>query len=161
MGATKSLANTCVGLLVEAWTVEVHKGQKLVFDLEAELSKHGFFKVGETQAINWPKKSPAGMKSRPQQVAEENLYLLQCHTVEDVRALGADRALKLAITADLFRHTAYALQLFDLMAEAGFIPEVDAKSIRSYIVSKNKVTAVDKLLITLIHKLKTLQEKRL
>jgi len=110
LGATKSLNSTCVGLLVEAWTIEVHKGQKLVFDVEA---------------------------------------------------LGADRAMKLAICADLYRHTGYALQLFDHMGAVGYLSGSDVKLVLDYITSKNRVTTIDKVLTALVYKLQNILDRRL
>jgi len=159
-GAQESLSTTCVGLLVESWVVEVHRGQKLMFDVEQVLAQHGFFRFGSHQVFSWPRKAVAGLRSKNQVVGEENLYLKICNSPEELKALGQERAMKLGIVSDLFGYTAYALQIFDFMLQNEFLEKDTHQALTHHIISKNRITFKDKFFTAVIDKLQKAQAKR-
>lgn len=159
-GAARSLSDACVGCMVESWFIDIHQGQKLIFDVEARLAEMGFYKFGNTQVISWPRKRPEGLKSKDQIIAEENLYLKVCSTVSEVEQLGKDRAIKLLVVADLFGYTDYALQLLELMGGLDSSDVNNLNSLRKHIISNNRIGFKDKVLTAAIHKLRKAQSKR-
>jgi len=160
-GALESLGSSCIGLLIESWCIGVHNGQKLMCDVERVLTRYGFCKFDTTQVMSWSRKQPKNLKSKNQIVGEENLYLLICNSKEEIIELGKKRAIMLASTAELFGHRGYALQLFSMMRDVDFITAGEYEEIRGYIISKNRITIIDKILMVVIHKLKRIQVKRI
>lgn len=160
-GASGVLSNCCVGLMVESWLVEVHSGQRLIFDVEKEMARYGYYKFGSTQVISWPRKRMEKLRSRKQIVGEENVYLLLCSSAEDAEKLGMKRALKLSIVADLFGYTDYAIQIIELCHKAGFLSKEDSLSIVNHIQRNNKMGFTDKVLTKAIHVLQNKRDNRL
>jgi FkbM family methyltransferase len=161
LGATESLTHSCVGLLVEAWFIDVHSGQKLIFDVEKLLAEKGFYKFGNTQVISWPRKQVKKLKSKGQIVGEENYYMFVCNSKQDIERLGKVRAIKLAAIADLFGHTDYALQLFNMIHEAGFLSATEYEKIKAHIVAQNKIRLMDRFIAKGIHMLQRMRDKRM
>jgi FkbM family methyltransferase len=109
-GATEVLRRDAFAVLVETWTVEVHRGQALTGDVMRELADLGFslFDVGVAAA--WTRRAGAGADL----VAKRQVTGLDLLMFKDPAPEGStlDRV-KWAGIADAFGFTDYALEMFD------------------------------------------------
>ncbi|QLC24189.1 hypothetical protein HFP57_03530 [Parasphingopyxis algicola] len=76
IGAQNSLSE-CLGVLVEVWHLEVHKGQALSGKVEKFLNDAGFVQFSSRQNISWfhSFEGQTLASDRPHVVGAENLYL--------------------------------------------------------------------------------------
>lgn len=117
-GAPESLGRDAFAVIVETWTVEVHRGQALTGDIMRELADLGFsvFDVGVAAA--WTRRAGAGAEL----VAKRQVTGLDLLMLKDPAPEGStiDRV-KWAGIADAFGFTDYALEILspDHSPEAG------------------------------------------
>jgi FkbM family methyltransferase len=107
-GATEALRRDAFAVLVETWTVEVHRGQALTGDVMRELADLGFslFDVGVAAA--WTRRAAAGVDL----VAKRQVTGLDLLMLKDPGPEGStlDRV-KWAGIADGYGFTDYALEI--------------------------------------------------
>ena len=107
-GATEALRRDAFAVLVETWTVEVHRGQALTGDIMRELADLGFslFDVGVAAA--WTRGAAAGADL----VAKRQVTGLDLLMFKDPPPEGPSlRRAKWAAIADAFGFTDYALEI--------------------------------------------------
>ena len=107
-GATEALRRDAFAVLVETWTVEVHRGQALTGDVMRELADLGFsvFDVGVAAA--WMRRAAAGADL----VAKRQVTGLDLLMLKDPAPEGATlNRIKWAGIADAFGFTDYALEI--------------------------------------------------
>lgn len=105
-GAEQTLDST-LALLIESWTIPIHKGQKTRASVELSALEKGFYVFEEFTRSAWGRKP--GWFEKKQPVSQDTLYFkdpLIDHNIQDRTS-----ALKLIGLADLFSHHGFAWQL--------------------------------------------------
>lgn len=108
-GSRHSLAH-CVGVQVETWHSPIHTGQHLHAEVENLLNRQGFSLFNFSAVMSW-KRTVDGVEflyDQSQVVGSESLYFRDYA----LNASVSQRTALIAIgCADLYRYTAYAIQL--------------------------------------------------
>lgn len=126
-GAKNTLKNT-LGLLVESWTIPIHKDQKIRADVEQLLYKSKFYLFEEFPHSRWARNN---LKySKKQTVSVDSLYFID--PLINKNDLNENQALKLIGFSDLFGHFGYTLQLADYFLENNLIN----KKLHSFIIKE-------------------------
>ena len=94
LGSKNSLEN-CVGLLVETWNVEVHKGQHLHYEIEKFAIENGFEVYDTICAADWPVKhnNQVNHNERRRYIGSEILFI----KTDVSRELRLEKALVLSL----------------------------------------------------------------
>jgi len=146
-GATTMLERT-LGLLIESWTIPVHIGQKLRCHVEALAYESGFYLFEEVGRANWSRKIKEYDKK--QMVAVDSLFFKDPTLKSD--NLSRIRALKLIGLAQLFSHSAYAIQLCNYLSNLGIISDDESSQISTFINENDRSSfVVRKIRKALIH----------
>jgi FkbM family methyltransferase len=144
-GAATALRDTAVAVLVEAWPVPIHHGQRTAAEVEVLLNKAGFYLFEHQERHAWPRQGGAGT-SKPQLVCLESLYFRDIIGTPELAIWPAARLLKAVALADLYGHINYALQLLDAGRNAGRLsPEVQADW-RRFLLDANRPNRARQLL---------------
>lgn len=151
-GATDTLRTTAVAVLVEAWSLPIHRGQHTAADVEALLNRAGFYAVEHRERHAWPRKGGAGY-SKPDFVWVESLYFRDVVGTAELKTWSAARLLKAVALADLYGHINYALQLLDAGRDLGTLPADTHAEWRAFLLRSNRAskarTILEKLLVKL------------
>ena len=115
-GARNELANHTIGAVIETWTIEIHKGQRLAGDILVAMRGYGFelFDVGVAAA--WPRLStgrlPRGEKN--QIVGLDLLFLKEPSALGEQPSFA--KCAKAAAIADLYGFPDLAVEYLDRAA---------------------------------------------
>lgn len=105
-GASTALGNT-IALLIESWTIPIHKDQKTRAAVEDSVNSRGFYLFEEFAHSKWSRHSKSHTKKQP--VSIDSLYFKD--PLLDNNIKDQNTAVKLIGIADLFHHTGFAIQL--------------------------------------------------
>ena len=115
-GAAETLSKQICAAIVETWTAEVHRGQRLTGDVLRLMADHGFELVDVSVAAGWTRDRPENLTGKAQVTGLDLLFL------RDLRARPAAAATKLvkqAAIADVFGFPDIALDTLDAAETAG------------------------------------------
>ena len=99
-GSRKSLLKN-LGVMVEAWTFPIHKGQKLYSDVEVLLNSFKFFLFDYLSLHKWKRKRFTNFSNR-QIIFLESLYFKEMSEIKD-----NDSAIKFLCLLDLYGYYEY------------------------------------------------------
>jgi len=122
-GGSATLKGQVLGVLVETWTQEVHRGQHLMGDVFKLLVDHGFslFDVGIAAA--WKRKIGAGLGlSGKSQVVGLDLLFFKNTNHWDLREAKPLTVIKAAGLFEVYGFPDYALELLDQAMACGVDP---------------------------------------
>lgn len=112
-GAVESLAKDVLAVVVETWSVRVHRGQRLSFDVERMMDECGFEPVIRQIHGSWRRLSAEGLRERSQETSYDILFLKKEEVIAE-NLPSKDKILKLAAVADVFGAVGYALDVLEL-----------------------------------------------
>jgi len=108
-GASQSLDNDILGVIVETWTSEVHKGQHLTGDVMRFMHENGFSLFDVNVAASWKLKSDQIFdKYSKNQIIGMDLFFLKNSAQLLSSKLSEAKILKYAALAEVFGFPAYA-----------------------------------------------------
>jgi len=130
-GARTSLEASVVAVLVESWTLPIHRGQRTHGAVESLLNDHGFHLQKQRVNSLWPRTHPALSVPEDTIVAYESLYIRDLFAQPG--PVEASSALKGISVAELFQLPVLALQLNDRSRKAGVLGAALCDDIQRYI----------------------------
>jgi FkbM family methyltransferase len=113
-GASRTLKDHALGALIETWTAEVHRGQRLTGAVMSQMHELGFqlFDVGVAAAWRRRRDAQMPLMDKAQVVGLDLLYLRDPSSMIDPR--GSElQALKAAALAEVFGFPGFALELLE------------------------------------------------
>ena len=113
-GARRRLDSELLGVLVETWTVEVHRGQGLTGDVMRLMAELGFSLFDVSVAAAWRRRTTDGrdLGGSPQVVGLDLLFLKEPGTER-----GDMPRIKAAAIADVYGHPDFALELLETVTD--------------------------------------------
>lgn len=139
-GASRALAESTVGILVEVWPLPIHRGQHSFAELDELVQQAGFVPFDVAVGC-WPRKPPVAARylSRPQAVQFEMLYLLDA-SGDCVGRHPPGRVATLIGFAALFGHVTYAMQVALDAVEHRVLTNDDGDEIISGLVALSRIS---------------------
>lgn len=111
-GSNDALTKNIICVLVETWTIEVHKGQKLSGEIMTYMNTHGFDLFDINIAAAWNRKSILNLNRRgKRQIIGLDLLFFKRENTKTIQNI--DKMIKLAIIADMYGFPDFALDLLD------------------------------------------------
>lgn len=135
-GSAYALQNHTFGVLVETWTLPIHKGQKTHGDVESLLNRMGLYLFEYFPLIQWTRQSGDTRFHKVQAGGFDALYFKDIIGTDESRTWDLPQAVKSVALADLFGHHGYALQLADYFHEIQVIPADVYNNIRTALLAK-------------------------
>jgi len=109
VGAIKSLESSVIGVLVETWTLPIHRGQKTHAKVESLLDDLGFYLFDSKLIGNWLRRDETnGIYSKAQVVVSDNLYFKM-----DVSSMSELQLYKFIGILNLFNQNHFLKQIMD------------------------------------------------
>jgi hypothetical protein len=111
-GASRTLKDHALGALIETWTAEVHRGQRLTGAVMSQMHELGFqlFDVGVAAAWHRRRDAEVPLMGKAQVVGLDLLYLRDPSSTIEPRSSEL-QALKAAALAEVFGFPGFALEL--------------------------------------------------
>jgi hypothetical protein len=122
-GASRTLKDHALGALIETWTSEVHRGQRLTGAVMSQMHELGFqlFDVGVAAAWHRRKDAQVRFMGKPQVVGLDLLFFRDPSSTIGPRSSQV-QALKAAALAEVFGFPGFALELLESAETADWTP---------------------------------------
>ncbi len=149
LGAAKALESKITGVLVETWSAEIHRGQKLTGDIMVKMKELGFdlFNIGTAAA--WPRQTTSQyqLHSKSQIVGLDLLFMRE--PVSQANAIDQPaKLIKAAAIAEVYGFVDYAVEI--LTRGIKNIPEHSS----SLTVARDQILTNSNIRHSLGHKIK-------
>lgn len=141
-GASESLKENTIALLVESWSLPIHKGQKTRAAVELLLNDHEIYLLEEYELCKWKRNVSNSNFKKVQSVGYDSLLFKD--VISQDKKISLTKAIKYIGIADLFGHYGYALQLNEYFLEKGILEQSLSSFISQHINSKKKENAIHK-----------------
>jgi len=113
-GGENTLTNQCFCCTLETWTIEVHKGQRLAFDIMKLMDKYGFSFFDLQIGASWRRKfGNRLLKSKGQAVGLDFLYFKN-HEKFFQSKPSVEKVVKAAAISDVWGFPHYSIQLIEI-----------------------------------------------
>jgi len=119
-GASRTLTEQALGVLIETWTAEVHRGQQLTGAVMSRMHEVGFQLFDVAVAAPWHRRADLRlpMMGKAQVVGLDLLYLRDPSKLDLGQAGDELRVLKAAAVAEVFGFPGFALEVLQNVATA-------------------------------------------
>lgn len=135
-GAASCLQNKAFAILVETWTLPIHKGQKTHGDVESLLNRFGFYLFEYFPLMQWVRQAQGAKFHKVQAGGWDALFFKDIIETESSKKYSLAQAIKCIVLADLFGHHAFALQLAEYFYKIAVIPQNLFEKIQQNVLSK-------------------------
>jgi len=116
-GSKNTLENNCFGCSLETWTKEVHKGQRLSFDIMKIMHELGFYFFDLQKGASWRRKfADKLLKSKGEVIGLDFLYFKSPQKFFDSKP-SVEKVGKAAAISDVWGFPHFSIQLIEIYKE--------------------------------------------
>jgi len=135
-GATKCLKEDCFGITLETWTEEIHKGQKLCFDIMKFMHEQSFTFFDLEEGAHWKRKTAIpNLRGKSQITQVDLLYFKKIKNFFEEKP-SFEKIVKAIAIADVWGFPDYSFELIEKY-EKEFSND-KLRKLKSEIISRRK-----------------------